>query len=146
MMDESIVKFNELSIIDGIDEILAHIIEIEQMIDNKNSVKNRLLIVQKKLKNTRTKCNKRDINICKNNTQTSNKHTLPNDASTTADAIIANNKTHSRDCNSLQLKLDQLNKEIKSTNRFSLSMLVEVKKIEQQATVQHQQIEVKKMF
>ena len=64
-MDESIVKFNELSIIDGIDEILAHIIEIEQMIDNKNSVKNRLLIVQKKLKNTRTKCNKRDIDNVK---------------------------------------------------------------------------------
>ena len=63
---QTIVKFDELSIVDGIDEIIAQIVEIDQMIledENDNNynktntkIKHHLSIVRDKLKKTKMSC------------------------------------------------------------------------------------------
>ena len=108
--------FVELSIIDGIDEIMAQIIQIEQIIDdnnNKQTIKKQLSIVENKLSNIRTKCSKTGMDSVCNS------------------------------INDLKSNLDKLSKEIKDNKEeCSLSLLVELKKLEQDAIVQHQKLEV----
>ena len=63
-MNENVSTFAELSIVEGIDEIMAEMIQIEGLVDDndldddlKNRIKQSLSVVQKKLTDTRMKCN-----------------------------------------------------------------------------------------
>ena len=114
---------DKLSIIEGIDEIIAQIIQIEEIIDstnmningiNKKTIKKHLSNVQNRLNYTRAKCNKIDKK----------------------DVAMDTYK-------SLKLKLDKLNAEIQNNNKKSqLSLLIELKKLEQETSVRKQKIEV----
>ena len=109
-VDDNMVEFNKLSVVDGIDEIMAQIIQIEQMIfyDNYNStnkvaVKHHLSVVQNELANTRMKCTTVDEMTSINKP----KKTQPRlDKSIQVDC---NNSAR----NDLISQLDKLNKEIK---------------------------------
>ena len=126
-------KFDELSIIEGIDEIMAEIIQIEGIVDDnnfdkglKNNIKQCLSIVYKKLTSTRTKCDVTD-KIKK---------------SLTVKSEQAQDNSSKFDCNDLRLQVEKLKEEMQSRNKSTLSMLVEVKKIEQETHIQRQKIEV----
>ena len=152
-LDTIIIGFNKLSIIDGIDEIMAQIVEIEQMIsleqeqdpdnvDNYNQkyveIKHHLSIVQCKLKNTRIKCNWMSKVT---NEQTINK---------CVQVDFSNpfrNETCKINPNNLQSQLIALNKKIENrTEKWPISMVVELKQLEHEAKIQQQQIQVHVFF
>ena len=116
-MDEDLSSFFQLSIIDGIDEIMAQIFEIEEKIsdngDNIN-IKKQLSVVRNKLRNTRIKYDNETEKL----------------------------KNKQSNVNDLWLQLEQLNKGIKNGNKTSLKLLLEVKQIEQKTKIQQQKIEV----
>ena len=128
------MDFNKLSVMDGIDEIMAQIIQIEQMVsyqqDNSDNqymtqMIRHLSIVQCKLENTKIKC-------------------ATTDQATTLDKSVqvdfhnsASNETYKKDHNNLQSQLVKLNKKmLNSTEKRLLSMLVELKRLEQEAKIQ----------
>ena len=116
--DLNVSKFDQLSIIEGIDDIMKHIIQIEEMVHD-NNIKQSLSIVQKKLTSTRTKCKAMDGQD-KNNPELG--------------------------YNNLRLRIQTLTKEIQSrddsTLSITLSMLAELKKIEQETQIRKQKIVV----
>ena len=128
-IEESMSKFGGMSIMDQIDEILAQMIQIEEIIDendnsndsmNKRKVKEHLLDVQNKLGKVRTECNK-------NETSKNTEMQQP--------AANVNND--------LKLQLAKLNTQIVTgSKKSSLSLLVELKELEQDIKVQHEKIEV----
>ena len=122
-------KFNELSIMDAIDDIMIQLRQVEQIIENNNQNNNnnnnqknilsRLAMVQNKLASTKTKC-------CNDKLKT-------NDSKTEFD--------------DLQFQLNALKRKTKNINMsrmgkfVPISFLVELKKLEQEARIQHAKIE-----
>lgn len=121
------VKRDQLSIIDDIDDAMKEIIEIEQMLTNWNLNGNSNVILngrrlamhlsnmKNKLSETRIKCK----------------------------------KMNSDECNfkSLKLQFETLNNEIRNSNNYNrreypISLVVELKRLEQQVKLQHQTVEV----
>ena len=126
-------KFDELSIIEGIDDIMAEIIQIEVIVDDnnldkglKNNIKQCLSVVQKKLTSVRTKCDVTD------ETKTG----------LSVKSERAQEKNSKCECNDLRLQVEKLKEEMQNNKKSTLSMLVEVKKIEQETHIQRQKIEV----
>ena len=162
-LDSNMVKCNQLSvsrsIADEIDDIMAEIIEIEQIVDsninydcknneddNTNNIaidKKVLLMhlsnVKNKLNQARAKCNKsmiynyadeaNDIGIVANSIETSQK-----------------NDDEIEKCNYKDLKtqIETLNKEIRNNKRESpMSLLFELKRLEKQTKIQHKILQVR---
>ena len=125
-MDENMVEFNQLSIVDGIDEIMAQMIQIEQIIDDdmndksETNVKKQLLIVQNKLRSLRRKCNDKEK------------------------ILVNHNENHDQNVvDELRSRLDKLSKEIKNgTKDSSLSLLIEINKLEQDAKAHKEKLDV----
>ena len=134
--EENISKFGRMSIMDQIDEILAQMIQIEEIIDendngnipmNKRKIKEHLLDVQNKLGEVRAKCNKgetsKNIEMGK--------------------SLGNGNVVHGYNYSDLKSQLKKLRTEIANgSDKSPLSVLVELKQLEQDSKVQHQKIEV----
>ena len=133
---ESMSTFSHLSIIDAMDEIIAQIMQIDQLINDsvgninidKKNVQHHLSQVTSKLRMTRTKC-------ASNNNDPLNP-AMPEK--------IGDNYSD------LKSKLATLNQEIivksDNTNESTLALLIELRKLEQKAKIQQQKIEVKNTF
>ena len=130
VIDESTLQFGTMSIMDQIDEISAQMIEIEEFVDenddgnalmNKKKIKEHLLDVQNKLSKVRTTCNKSETFL---------QHEQMG-------------KPLRNDYSDLKSQLDNLRTEMANeSKKSSLSVLVELKQLEQDAKVQHEKIEV----
>ena len=128
--DEGTLQFGQMSIMDQIDEILAQMIQIEEIVDennngndhmNKRKIKAHLLDVQNKLGKVRTKCNKSDTFL----------------------QDVQMRQPSGYNYRDLKSQLEKLRTEIANgSTKSSLSLLVELKQLEQDAKVQHQKIEV----
>ena len=122
-VDQSIAKFCQLSIVEGIDEIIAQIVQIDQMIVDAN-VKKNLSQLQRKLENTRSKCDKIE-KIENTNNQTDEK------SYDTSDAASSRDDYH----NYFESKVKELSLTSKHGAKdvdqsLSISLLVQVKKLE----------------
>ena len=132
VIDESTFQFGRMSIMDQIDEILAQMIQIEEIIDendngndtmNKRKLKKHLLDVQNKLIQVRTKCNKNDTLL--------------------QDVQMGQPLENGFMVKGLKSQLEKISAEIANgSTKSSLSLLVVLKQLEQDAKVHHQQIEV----
>ena len=135
--EQNMSQFSKLSIIDGIDEAIAHMIQIEQILDDnsdnngKRKIKNHVSLVKNKLSDTRGKCT--NYNMLHELKDIKTQSTLDN-----------GNDTDRYGYDNLKLKLKKLSEKIKNSgkDRRSLSLLVELEKLEQDAKIQHQKIEV----
>ena len=177
---DDMYKFNQLSIADGIDEIVTQLINIEQIIDDNNSnnnnnnnsnnfdstiksIKHHLSVVQNQLRSTQTKCNeitqlkvendelhnksvKDDKMITKLKCEISELKLIDTkniDSSNSTDIDILNQQVISHNSNYVKSKLSNLETQLSNgSEKLSLSLLVKMKKLEQQVQVQKQTMEV----
>lgn len=133
-IDNRSSKSRESSIIDGIDWITVKITEIQQMIADNNvninikSIKNDLSIVERQLSIARTKCN----NIGLKKTYASICNVNGNNSMKTCD--------YNYKYDELRSGVGKLNEKIEKGKE--LSLLIELKKLEQEIKFQHEKTQV----
>ena len=147
IVDDHMLNFNQLSIIDGIDEIMAQIAQIEEIVNKNGNVKsnidshgtairNDLKMVQTKLRITRGKCDQL-LNLKQSEQKIDNYDSVKH-KDWKVNVLIDN----------LQCQLDSFNKNnrlktVKSIKPAqSLSLFIQLKKLEREAKIQQQKIEV----